>query len=139
MNKTLTSILPSYSPRARFLKQQAALTFSILIATTVWSTGALAQTDPLASWNDTAAKKAIIAFVEKVTEEGAPDFVKPEERIVTFDNDGTLWVEQPIYTQVTFAIDEVIAKAPQHPEWRETEPFKSILAHDREAMERFSI
>ncbi len=76
MNKTLTSIPPSYSRRVHFLKQQAALTFSILIATTVWSTGALAQADPLASWNDTAAKKAIIAFVEKVTEEGSPDFVR---------------------------------------------------------------
>src|SRR5215475_3524783 len=95
--------------------------------------------DPLSSWNDTATKKAIIDFVEKVTKEGSPDFVKPEERIATFDNDGTLWVEQPIYTQVAFAIDEVIAKAPQHPEWRETEPFKSILARDREAMLRFSI
>ena len=95
--------------------------------------------DPLPSWNDTAPKKAIIAFVEKVAKEGSPDFVKPEERIATFDNDGTLWVEQPIYTQVTFAIDEVIAKAPQHPEWREVEPFKSILAHDRAAMLTFSI
>ncbi len=95
--------------------------------------------DPLPSWNDTASKKAIVDFVEKVTKEGSPDFVKPEERIATFDNDGTLWVEQPIYTQVTFAIDEVIAKAPQHPDWRETEPFKSILAHDREAMLNFSI
>jgi phosphoglycolate phosphatase-like HAD superfamily hydrolase len=95
--------------------------------------------DPLPSWNDTASKKAIVDFVEKVTKGGSPDFVKPEERIATFDNDGTLWVEQPNYTQVTFAIDEVIAKAPQHPDWREAEPFKSILAHDREAMLRFSI
>jgi phosphoglycolate phosphatase-like HAD superfamily hydrolase len=95
--------------------------------------------DALLSWNDTATKKAIVAFVEKVTKEGSPDFVKPEDRFATFDNDGTLWVEQPNYTQVTFAIDEVIAKAPQHPEWRETEPFKSILAHDRAAMLKFSI
>src|SRR6266404_5670122 len=98
------------------------------------ASGSVRADDPLPSWNDTAPKKTIIAFVEKVTKEGSPDFVKPEERIATFDNDGTLWVEQPIYTQVTFAIDEVIAKAPQHPEWREAEPFKSILAHDREAM-----
>jgi phosphoglycolate phosphatase-like HAD superfamily hydrolase len=139
MNKTITSTLPSYSRRVHFLKQQATLAFSILIATIVWNTRALAQTDPLQSWNDTATKKAIIDFVEKVTKEGSPDFVTPGERIATFDNDGTLWVEQPIYTQVTFAIDEVIATAPQHPEWRDTEPFKSILAHDREAMLRFSI
>jgi phosphoglycolate phosphatase-like HAD superfamily hydrolase len=95
--------------------------------------------DPLASWNDTASRKAIVEFVERVTKEGSPDFVKPEERIATFDNDGTLWVEQPNYTQVVFAIDEVVATAPQHPEWRDVEPFKSILAHDREAMLRFSI
>lgn len=95
--------------------------------------------DLLSSWNDTAPKKAIIEFVEKVTKEGSQDFVAPADRFATFDNDGTLWVEQPIYTQVTFAIDEVIAMAPQHPEWREQEPFKSILTHDRAAIERFSI
>jgi phosphoglycolate phosphatase-like HAD superfamily hydrolase len=95
--------------------------------------------DPLPSWNDTASKKAIVEFVEKITREGSSDFVKPEERIATFDNDGTLWVEQPNYTQVTFAIDEVVAMAPQHPEWRDAEPFKSILADDHEAMLRFTI
>jgi phosphoglycolate phosphatase-like HAD superfamily hydrolase len=95
--------------------------------------------DPLPSWNNTAPKKAIVDFVERVTKEGSPDFVRPEDRIATFDNDGTLWVEQPNYTQVTFAIDEVLAMAPQHPEWREQEPFKSILARDREAMLRFSV
>jgi FMN phosphatase YigB (HAD superfamily) len=112
---------------------------TVLAAALFLIAAAMAVADPLPSWNDTAPKKAIIAFVERVTREGSPDFVKPEERIATFDNDGTLWVEQPNYTQVTFAIDEVIAKAPQHPEWRETEPFKSIIAHDREAMLRFSI
>src|ERR1043166_4816298 len=95
--------------------------------------------DALLSWNDTAAKKAIIDFVQRVTKAGTPDFIKLEGRIATFDNDGTLWVEQPNYTQVTFAIDEVFALAPQHPEWRETEPFKSILALNREAMLRFTI
>jgi phosphoglycolate phosphatase-like HAD superfamily hydrolase len=102
-------------------------------------TAAARADDPLASWNDGPAKKAIVEFVEKITKEGSPDFVKPEERIATFDNDGTLWVEQPIYTQMTFAIDEITAMAPQHPEWREVEPFKSILAHDRDAMLRFTI
>jgi hypothetical protein len=63
--------------------------------------------DPLPSWNDTAPKKAIVAFVERVTKEGSPDFVKPEERLATFDNDGTLWAEQPIYFQFAFAIDRV--------------------------------
>jgi hypothetical protein len=95
--------------------------------------------DPLPSWNDTAAKKAIVNFVERITKESSPDFVTPADRFATFDNDGTLWVEQPNYTQVTFAIDEVVAMAPQHPEWRDIEPFKSILARDREAMLRFTI
>ena len=99
----------------------------------------LASDDPLLSWNDTGPKKAIVEFLERVTEEGSPDFVKPEDRVATFDNDGTLWVEQPNYTQVTFAIDEVVALAPQHPEWRDVEPFKSILEHDRARLMRFSI
>lgn len=103
------------------------------------STGLLQAQDPLPSWNDTAARKAIVEFVERTTKQGSPDFVKQEDRIATFDNDGTLWVEQPIYTQMTFAVDEVGAAASQHPEWRETEPFKSILADDREAMLRFSV
>jgi phosphoglycolate phosphatase-like HAD superfamily hydrolase len=139
MKQRVTFNPQSYFQCVHSLKQCAALVFIIFISTIVWPACVLAQTDPLPSWNDTASKKAIVEFVEKVTREGSSDFVKPEERIATFDNDGTLWVEQPNYTQVTFAIDEVIAMAPQHPEWREMEPFKSILAHDREAMLRFSI
>src|SRR3954468_8929430 len=80
------------------------------------------QDDPLPSWNDTAPKKAIVAFIEKVTKEGSPDFVPPGERIATFDNDGTLWAEQPIYFQFAFAIDRVKALAPQHPEWKKQQP-----------------
>jgi hypothetical protein len=79
------------------------------------------------SWNDTAPKKAIIAFVEKVTKEGSPDFVSPNERVATFDNDGTLWAEQPLYFQFFFAVDRVKALAPQHPEWKDKEPFASLL------------
>src|SRR5438477_4858083 len=86
--------------------------------------------DPLPSWNDTAPKKAIIAFVEKVTKEGSSDFVPPNERIATFDNDGTLWCEQPMYFQLFFALDRVKALAPQHPEWRTKEPFASLLKGD---------
>jgi heat shock protein HslJ len=86
--------------------------------------------DPLPSWNGGPAIQAIVAFVEKVTRAGGPDFVAPAERIAVFDNDGTLWVEQPLYTQLAFAIDRVKALAPQHPEWKENEPFKSILAGD---------
>src|SRR5436309_6072160 len=90
--------------------------------------------DPLPSWNDTAPKKAIIGFVEKVTKEGSPDFVRPEERIATFDNDGTLWAEKPIYFQFQFAIDRVKALAPRHPEWKQQPPFNYILAGDMKAL-----
>jgi hypothetical protein len=90
--------------------------------------GTLQAQDPLPSWNDGVAKQAIVVFVEKVTKEGSPDFVPPNERIATFDNDGTLWAEQPMYFQFLFAMDRIKALAPQHPEWKTKEPFKSVLA-----------
>jgi len=93
-------------------------------------TNAASAADPLPSWNDTAPKKAIVAFVEQVTREGSPDFVPVAERVATFDNDGTLWAEQPIYFQFLFAIDRVNALAPQHPEWKTKEPFASLLKGD---------
>ena len=83
--------------------------------------------DPLPSWNDTAPKKAVVSFVERVTKEGSADFVPAPERIAVFDNDGTLWAEQPIYFQVLFMADRVQALAPQHPEWKTREPFASLL------------
>jgi hypothetical protein len=86
--------------------------------------------DPLPSWNDGPAKQAIVNFVAKVTKEGSPDFVAVPERIAVFDNDGTLWAEQPMYFQLAFILDRVKALAPQHPEWKEKEPFKSVLAGD---------
>src|SRR6187401_1211101 len=86
--------------------------------------------DPLPSWNDTAPKKAIVAFVQKVTREGSPDFVPVPERIATFDNDGTLWGEQPMYFQFFFALHRVGVLAPKHPEWKTQEPFASILKGD---------
>jgi phosphoserine phosphatase len=86
--------------------------------------------DPLASWNEGAAKASIVDFVARVATAGGPDYVAPERRIATFDNDGTLWSEQPAYFQVAFAFDQLKAMAPQHPEWREQEPFKSALAND---------
>jgi phosphoglycolate phosphatase-like HAD superfamily hydrolase len=90
--------------------------------------------DPLPSWNDGASKQAIIDFVDRVTREGGPDFVPLAERIATFDNDGTLWAEQPIYFQVTFALDEVRRLAPQWPEWKDKEPFRSVIAGDLRAL-----
>jgi phosphoglycolate phosphatase-like HAD superfamily hydrolase len=100
---------------------------------------AYALTDPLPSWTDGPAKQAIVAFVNATTDKASPKFVPPEERIATFDQDGTLWVEQPIYTQVTFAIERVAALASKHPEWKEQEPFKAILTRDREAMAKFTL
>jgi phosphoserine phosphatase len=91
---------------------------------------ARSQEHPLPSWNDGAAKQAIVRFVERVTKEDTADFVPPAERIATFDNDGTLWGEQPAYFQALFAIDRVKALAPQHPEWKDKEPFKSAIAGD---------
>ena len=91
---------------------------------------ALGQTDPLPSWNDGPAKKAIVEFVQTTTTQGGPKFVAPAERVATFDNDGTLWAEQPMYFQLIFALDRVKALAPQHPEWKTKEPFASLLKGD---------
>jgi phosphoglycolate phosphatase-like HAD superfamily hydrolase len=85
---------------------------------------------PLSSWNEGKSKQAIIDFVTKTTTEGSPDFVPLEDRIACFDNDGTLWGEQPMYFQMAFAIDQVKLLAPQHPEWKTTQPFKAILEGD---------
>ena len=93
----------------------------------------LTAQDPLPSWRDTGPKQAITAFVQRVTTPGSADFVPVAERIATFDNDGCLWAEQPMYFQLLFAIDRVTAMAPQHPEWREQEPFASLLKGDVKA------
>jgi phosphoglycolate phosphatase-like HAD superfamily hydrolase len=113
-----------------------ALTGAVLglIAGTGWLSQASAQGDPLPSWNDTSAKRTIIEFVDRITTSGGPDFVPPAERIATFDNDGTLWCEQPVYFQVAFAIDQVKALAPKHPEWRTQQPFKGLLEKDMKAV-----
>jgi hypothetical protein len=104
-------------------------TFALLAIAIASLTTTQAQ-DPLPSWNDTAPKKAIVAFVEKVTKEGSSDFIPPAERIATFDNDGTLWCEQPIPFQLIFALDRVKVLAPKHPEWKTKEPFASLLKGD---------
>ncbi len=90
--------------------------------------------DPLPSWNDTASKKAIVNFVTAVTTKGRSEYVPPERRIATFDNDGTLWVEYPMYTQALFAFDRVKELAPQHPEWKTKQPFKALLEGDMETV-----
>jgi hypothetical protein len=108
--------------------------FALLIALVFTATASMAQAaDPLSSWNDGPTKQSIMAFVAKVTTVGSSDFVPAPERIAVFDNDGTLWSEQPMYFQLFFALDRVKALAPQHPEWETTEPFASLLKGDVKA------
>ena len=92
------------------------------------------QVDPLPSWNDSEPKRNILAFVQSVADQNGPDYVPPAARIAVFDNDGTLWSEQPLYIQLAFALDRVKALAPEHPEWRTTQPFRAVLEDDRHAL-----
>jgi phosphoserine phosphatase len=105
----------------------SSLAFAVI---TLAGLAAMQAQDPLPSWNDGKAKKSITTFVTKVTDAESVDFVPPAERIATFDNDGTLWSENPVYFQLLFAFDRVKALAPQHPEWQNTEPFASLLKGD---------
>jgi phosphoglycolate phosphatase-like HAD superfamily hydrolase len=106
----------------------AVLTFGFTL--TIGGLATAQTADPLPSWNNGKAKKSIIEFVAKVTKKSSPHFVPPSERIATFDNDGTLWAEQPMYFQLFFALDRVKALSSQHPEWKDTEPFASLLKGD---------
>ena len=108
--------------------QRACCFVSVAIA--VIAQGWAAAKDPLPSWNECAAKQAILDFVVKVTKEGTPNFVPVADRIAVFDNDGTLWAEQPMYVQAFFVFDRIKALAPQHPEWKGKEPFASVLKGD---------
>jgi hypothetical protein len=111
------------------LLKRAALLLLVLpfVVSVAWAA------DPLPSWNEGPAKQALVAFVEKVTKEGSADFVPVDQRIATFDNDGTLWVEQPMYVQLFFILERVQALAPQHPDWKTQEPFASVLKGDVKA------
>ena len=100
---------------------------------------AFAQTDPLPSWNDGPAKKAIVEFVQATTDKASPKFVAPEARIATFDQDGTLWVEQPMYTQVIYCLERVPAVVKAKPALKDVEPFKTVLSGNREAMAKLSM
>jgi phosphoglycolate phosphatase-like HAD superfamily hydrolase len=118
----------SAKKRARLVCVLVCLTVSIL------RPHAARAADALSLWNDGAVKRSIVAFVEAVTKAGGPSFVAPAERVATFDNDGTLWAEQPLYFQLAFALDRVKALAPQHPEWKTREPFASVLRGDLKAL-----
>jgi hypothetical protein len=110
-------------------------TLWVCLITCTAACGVAAQdTDPLPSWNDSTSKKSIVDFVTTVTQEGGTNFVPVSERIATFDNDGTLWAEQPVYVQVAFAFDRVKALSSQHPEWKQQQPFKAVLDGDMKAV-----
>ncbi|HKD65987.1 MAG TPA: HAD family hydrolase [Candidatus Binataceae bacterium] len=125
----------NFRPKARKLPGAfAAATFSAPALTLY----ANARTPALASWNDGPAKQAIASFIKEVTDTSGTKYVEPLDRIATFDQDGTLWVEHPLYTQATFAIARARDLAPQHPEWQQRDPFKAVLANDLAAMAKFS-
>lgn len=110
---------------------------ALLAALAFLFAGAMAQAqggDPLPSWNEGATKQSILDFVRRVTEEGGADFVPVSERIATFDNDGTLWAEQPVYFQAVFIHDRIVAMSNQHPEWKTEQPYKAVLENDRAAL-----
>ncbi len=113
---------------SRYYFLLSALLLCIFVST------AQADTDPLPSWNDGPAKQNILSFVAAVTDKAGADFVSPAERIATFDNDGTLWTERPVYFQLLFAIDRVKALASDHPEWKTTQPFTAVLENDMAAL-----
>ena len=110
-----------------------------VLLTLAVSASALAQVDPLPSWNDGAAKKAIIDFVQATTTQGSPSLVPPAERIATFDQDGTLWVEHPIYSQVMYCLDRVPALVKAKPKLANVEPFKTVMSGNREAISKLSL
>ena len=116
-------------------RRAVLLGFLAVPLATAGAFSALAQdAGPLPSWNDTGPKAAILEFVDSVTRQGSADFVPEAERIAVFDNDGTLWVEQPMYTQLLFALDRLKQEAPSHPEWATTQPFKAALEGDMKAL-----
>jgi phosphoserine phosphatase len=110
-----------------------------MLYTSLRSTAAVAQAqrDPLPSWNEGTARASILDFVSRVTTQGGPNFVPIDQRIATFDNDGTLWIEQPMYVQLAFALDRVKALGPTHPEWKDKQPFAAVLDGDMKALAAF--
>jgi phosphoserine phosphatase len=119
--------------RRAILSSLAALP-TLFVALRATAAVAPMQSDPLPSWNEGATKTSILDFVTRVTAQGGPDFVPPERRIATFDNDGTLWIEQPMYVQLAFVLDRVKAMAPMHPEWKTKQPFAAVLDGDLKAL-----
>ncbi len=121
------------------LRINRRLFVALMCAVWCFATGAQAQSDPLPSWNDGPAKQAIVKFVHTTTDQASPQFVPPEERIANFDQDGTLWVEHPMYTQVVYCLERVAALVKEKPEIKNLEPFKTVLSGDREAIAKLSM
>jgi phosphoglycolate phosphatase-like HAD superfamily hydrolase len=117
-------------PRCSRLVRPLVLSLLVLACTRAPVT----DTDPLPSWNEGAAKQALIDFVTRVTTDVSPEFVPAADRVAVFDNDGTLWCEQPMYVQLLFALDRIRAMAPEHPEWNDQEPYKSVIAGDMKGL-----
>jgi len=116
-----------------------ALAFEPNMADTNSTTSTQGTADPLPSWNEGSVKTAILSFVENVTNQSNPNYIEPSKRIAAFDNDGTLWCEYPDYVQSHFMLDRVMDMAPEHPEWNDTEPFRSIISGKRFASGNFSV
>jgi len=116
------------------MKQFRRITFTALLLFTIISSQAQGQVDQLPSWNEGPSKQAITAFVNAVTDKAGVDYVQPGKRIAVFDNDGTLWSEQPAYFQLFFAMDRVKEMAPDHPEWKSMQPFQAVLEGDMKAL-----
>jgi phosphoglycolate phosphatase-like HAD superfamily hydrolase len=123
------------------MHSQLARRFGFVLVATLCASAAHAQTaaDPLPSWKDGPAKKAILEFVRVTTDKESANYVPPEARIATFDEDGTTWVEHPMYTEVVFSLDRVVELSATHPEWKEKQPFKAVIERDREAMAKFKL
>ncbi len=119
-------------PDVRSAARFTAAAFVVLLL--AFAAGSAGAADPLPAWNDGPSKIAILEFVTAVTQEGSDDYVAPGERIAVFDNDGTLWLEQPIYTQLAFAADRMKTLAPEHPEWKTTQPYQALLEGDHAAL-----
>jgi hypothetical protein len=128
INQRLGTEICALLPRSR------VISLVLLLVCAELATAQSVVSDPLPSWTNDATKKSILNSVERVTKPGSSDFVPVPERIATFDNDGTLWSEQPIYFQFAFALDRVKQLAPEHPEWKTTQPFKAVIDGDMKAV-----
>ncbi len=120
------------------MRKEGVISAALIVVSFFFASELRAMDDPLPAWNDGPAKQAVLSFVRQATDPASGSFVVPEERVATFDQDGTLWVEHPLYAQAMFALDRVHELAPNHPKWKTEEPFKAVLAGDRAAMAKFS-